>query len=170
MAALTSWSAGTVFQSTPPRGRRLLVGWHGENILMVSIHASAREATHGPTIYLIFQLGFNPRLREGGDFVVMDEAAFMSRVSIHASAREATLLRFPPAYHARCFNPRLREGGDVLPHLRPALSTLFQSTPPRGRRQIVKLKIVRQRIVSIHASAREATARFGYFLLITPYM
>ena len=100
---------------------------------VVSIHASAREATD------------------------KDQSNRKSeRVSIHASAREATIKSLslvwickfqstPPrgrrhsvsesnGSHA-CFNPRLREGGDV-----------------------VSGNLVLDEIVSIHASAREATA------------
>ena len=56
-----------------------------------------------------------------------------------------------------CFNPRLRTGGDV-PWLtaRPALSK-FQSTPPHGRRRLASSLHDPHRVVSIHASAREAT-------------
>jgi len=75
------------FQSTPPRGRRLRprrTDWRHS----VSIHASTREATQ-QILRLGTTLGFNPRLHEGGDSViVMDVEA--SLVSIHASTREAT--------------------------------------------------------------------------------
>ena len=143
------------FQSTPPHGRRrggasrrrsqhgfnprLRTGgdrdpssWMAESL--VSIHASAREATchEAP---------------EGGEF----------DVSIHASAREATARNLSPPPHRVCFNPRLRTGGDVEVPAAVAASTVsihasareamqtapsaksrrvhqFQSTPPRGRR------------------------------------
>ena len=54
------------FQSTPPRRRR------PETILqrpalLISIHASAKEATICIGIYPFFTTNFNPRLREGGD-------------------------------------------------------------------------------------------------------
>ena len=104
-------ATASMFQSTPPRGRRrgspdrLTVKPH------VSIHASAREATAG----------------EGWTTLSYD-------VSIHASAREAT----DPAYFC-------------------AVSSSFQSTPPRGRRRPVLRAAPHQALVSIHASAREAT-------------
>jgi len=77
----------------------------------VSIHASAREATRTagpPTTRLI---GFNPRLRAGGDWA-------------RTSMREP-LPRF---------NPRLRAGGDKTILDKGLIEILFQSTPPRGRR------------------------------------
>ena len=120
------------FQSTPPRRRR------PETILqrpalLISIHASAKEATNSsPSIIstmsfqstpprrrrlivgngtLQFSDDFNPRLREGGD--IYNHFLFFSiGISIHASAKEATFIvvRFE----------------NIL---------LFQSTPPRRRRR-----------------------------------
>ena len=59
---------------------------------MISIHASAREATHPVSSKLLFHL-----------------------ISIHASAREATSRTFSLRPISHDFNPRLREGGDRLP-------------------------------------------------------
>ena len=122
-----------VFQSTPPRGRRLSSGYrlpthskfqstpprgrrhgHVANAYSgyVSIHASAREATCATAIVLPCALSFNPRLREGGD-IRLRRIDFRYCVSIHASAREATL--------SICHGLAKAE---------------FQSTPPRGRRQL----------------------------------
>ena len=142
------------FQSTPPRGGRLVAVDGGVQVVLISIHAPARGATDGTSIDFItteFQStpprggrrgnggtacgskNFNPRPREGGDLV-------------------ASGVNFAMMY----FNPRPREGGDVilgvLP-LRPdfisihapargatytlkttAPSMTFQSTPPRGGR------------------------------------
>ncbi len=122
---------------------------------------------------------FNPRLREGGDR--LEQLAYIQRViSIHASAREATLsFGFPPfallfqstpprgrrqreigLQHRMCsnfnprlreggdqelvnaiatnsdFNPRLREGGDSANDVKAIPASQFQSTPPRGRRHL----------------------------------
>ena len=59
-------------------------------------------------------------------------------ISIHASAREATWLT--PAFELTYinFNPRLREGGDMFLMILMDIVILFQSTPPRGRRRIVR--------------------------------
>ena len=98
------------FQSTPPRGRRRNVSLRTSDVLDISIHASAREATFAARNRLIDDINFNPRLREGGN-LTLNQPHFEPRISIHASAREAT--------HAKMV-------GD--------LDYSFQSTPPRGRR------------------------------------
>ena len=56
----------------------------------VSIHASAREATPPLPVLATAYQSFNPRLRAGGDAMVELLVAERSKVSIHASAREAT--------------------------------------------------------------------------------
>ena len=81
---------------------------------------------------------FNPRLREGGDRYTDN----IQRASVH-------------------FNPRLREGGDICKAWKPVSHTLFQSTPPRGRRHYVIDNTGVTTKISIHASAREATAPPG---------
>ena len=55
------------FQSTPPHGRRLKQDPWRMYRMEVSIHASAREATFKRHNSLAWFLGFNPRLRTGGD-------------------------------------------------------------------------------------------------------
>ena len=128
----------------------------GQDAQTVSIHASAREATG-----IAKQLG----------------TAFS--VSIHASAREATGPRaarpatskfqstpphgrrlsaeYLPRSYSGCFNPRLRTGGD--PGVIPAL-LIYDCFNPRLRTggdaddEPLSLLTI---LVSIHASAREAT-------------
>ena len=146
------------FQSTPPHGRRQGIGRSATTAEVVSIHASAREATM-PAASLasssfvsihasareatnpVALLGctvacFNPRLRTGGDIEGMSWNGGILDVSIHASAREATRRRKRKAALPASFNPRLRTGGD------------------ERRFQIH----IAGRHVSIHASAREATS------------
>ena len=84
-----------VFQSTPPRRRRL---FHLVNLLLykeISIHASEKEATTLQDYQLTPALYFNPRLREGGD-PGGTKAGRGINISIHASEKEAT----PPI----CYN------------------------------------------------------------------
>jgi len=100
-----------VFQSAPPRGRRLdLCGSYGR------------------------QLRFNPRLRVGGDAAAScaarppgvsirasaweatqlgESTRPIEVVSIRASAWEATPYPSPSRRETPCFNPRLRVGGDL---------------------------------------------------------
>ena len=141
-----------MFQSTRPRGTRP-TGTGAPLGFVVSIHASARDATTGTArdrlavkfqstrprgtrpiriITLYNQHCFNPRVREGRDddlFVDIITAG----VSIHASARDATLTHCFVSSDAS-FNPRVREGRDV---------------PLCGFPGFIR--------VSIHASVKDAT-------------
>ena len=78
---------------------------------VISIHASAREATGRP--------GHRRRLSEISIHASAREATrkeWMCRqilyISIHASAREATIGKAILTLQMFYFNPRLREGGD----------------------------------------------------------
>ena len=192
------------FQSTPPHGRRLHRCVEQDAGFPVSIHASAREATTSPippapkpgvSIHASAReatiqadksatkaLGFNPRLRTGGDpvgdatgvwaTIVSIHASAREatgavgnvdggpHVSIHASAREATRSRHFPSLRPGCFNPRLRTGGDAPTLEEAKADAVFQSTPPHGRRLGPLQGLFLFQPVSIHASAREATSIF----------
>ncbi len=149
-----------VFQSTRPRGTRHYLERYREaedacfnprvregrdhdvpslaaEVIKVSIHASARDAT----------------LRLYG---LRREVA----VSIHASARDATAAFFASSICATGFNPRVREGrdGPIMVAL-PGEVSMFQSTRPRGTRLLsLRIPSIASK-VSIHASARDATKR-----------
>ena len=172
------------FQSAPPHGRRLQRGAEQLPSLLVSIRASAREATPRPRIIEKLKRCFNPRLRTGGDHGDANARSGGVEVSIRASAREATPCRraassrakrfqsAPPHGRRRVmtpveappiigFNPRLRTGGDLsLPSVDCA-DRRFQSAPPHGRRLVPLPTIPRAGSVSIRASAREATLQPG---------
>ena len=100
------------FQSTRPRGARLVFGRVGHDPVEVSIHAPAR----GATLHLRANLTAN-------------------RVSIHAPARGATGRSRRSALSSRCFNPRAREGRDSSSGSTSAVQMRFQSTRPRGARR-----------------------------------
>ena len=99
---------------------------------------------------------FNPRLRAGGDPDHADRQAQPHQVSIHASAQEATTLGSTSCSRSLRFNPRLRAGGDCV-SCRTRFLSLFQSTPPRRRRRPLLSITLYLCSVSIHASAQEAT-------------
>ena len=124
----------------------------------VSIHASAREATAGKEPQCALLVSFNPRLRAGGDRASRCRPRLRG-VSIHASAREATCDCCGDGACWYGFNPRLRAGGDTAINERTFRAFGFQSTPPRGRRPGDDGDLPGARVVSIHASAREATDR-----------
>ena len=121
---------------------------------MISIHASAREATNQSNITPLFvDISIHASAREATN--VYNEIADSFKISIHASAREATYWLVSPKNFVIYFNPRLREGGDpaverlmrsqqisihasareaTLPQYEGVMYWQFQSTPPRGRR------------------------------------
>ncbi len=122
------------FQSTPPRGGRLLPLSHLRRLCRVSIHAPARGATK------ILTLIPSPRF-----------------VSIHAPARGATLLALAPRswWEFQSTPPR---GG------RPDIDPEFFSfelvsihAPARGATIISPIFPAAKYSVSIHAPARGAT-------------
>ena len=122
----------------------------------ISIHASVWEATRWCFVLCCWKFYFNPRLRMGGDLLIISIQTLgsdfnprlrmggdthtttpnllSSFISIHASVWEAT--RFCPNcnYNLSNFNPRLRMGGDMICLYRQTIGKKFQSTPPYGRR------------------------------------
>ena len=120
------------FQSTPPRGRRRF------NFIAVTVF-----------------VGFNPRLREGGDYWHLHASrrwsCFNPRLREGGDMREntITILR-------KGFNPRLREGGDFGFQCGSCLSPCFNPRLREGG-DIAHLSQSLTGDVSIHASAREAT-------------
>ena len=77
------------FQSTFPRGERLMFFLHFFLGLLVSIHVPARGTTISPPC-----------------------APGIRRVSIHVPARGTTFITLPKDVDKRSFNPRSREGND----------------------------------------------------------
>ena len=124
-----------LFQSTPPYGRRRRNSDYEFKQVIISIHASVWEATLCHSLDIISSKNFNPRLRMGGDFLVLglvvlgrhdfnprlrmggDLHLFLinfsiARISIHASVWEATVSKWISLWDEFYFNPRLRMGGD----------------------------------------------------------
>ena len=150
--------------------RRLLVG--------ISIHASAREATqvHPCPCWQCdyfnprFRKGsdrpahqgrargvdFNPRFRKGSDAWTV-RLGRCQTISIHASAREATLTVAPANSPVKDFNPRFRKGSDISPKQAATLPWNFNPRFRKGSDPYCGSEMHAQGI-SIHASAREATA------------
>jgi len=126
------------FQSTPPRGRRYRHDLCVDRFL--GFNPRLRAGGDGlPSMTGPAHGCFNPRLRAGGDRSRRGGGGPGIWVSIHASAREAMApaCSSPPR---RRFNPRLRAGGDSRIQSASVPGSTFQSTPPRGRR----LKFVRR--------------------------
>ena len=149
------------FQSTPPRRRRLA------KILKPGLYhifqsTPPRRRRHEDSFYISDSNDFNPRLREGGDpvvlFVVLQFLLFQSTPPRRRRPCVASLISL-----INHFNPRLREGGDNWLFIRLTWVWLFQSTPPRRRRLIVFGWLRPAVYISIHASAKEATAPCNIF-------
>ena len=159
---------GSQFQSTPPRGRRLGVC----QLARRSTRFNPRLRAGGDHRRFEVELGepcFNPRLRAGGDELLRRSLLPTDLVSIHASAREATwpgigtrrristLFQSTPPRGRRpnrrrhqgppptSFNPRLRAGGEAADLRAAAAESWFQSTPPRGRRRERNRRALRPR-------------------------
>ena len=98
---------------------------------MISIHASAKEATWCPPFFWPL-VHFNPRLREGGD-VRHNLLYLVIKISIHASAKEATQTTRQKKLTEQFQStpPRRRRRTSVF---RSMPLMVFQSTPPRRRR------------------------------------
>ena len=116
-------------------------------VFLISIHASAREATRRVCLAIIVAHDFNPRLREGGDLVESNHLTYMCRFQStppRGRRREGLLKKFqtvpfqstPPRGRRLSavyglpvmqmdFNPRLREGGDSLRLHQNTLITYF---------------------------------------------
>ena len=102
----------------------------------ISIHASAKEATTVSSFSGVTEY-FNPRLREGGD----------------------------KEYHRnnggkKNFNPRLREGGDKEYHRNNGGKKNFNPRLREGGDGIQRHNRLEESKISIHASAKEATATY----------
>ena len=123
--------------------------------VIVSIHASAREATRYQRRVSADDASFNPRLRTGGDHTRAARTALLPSfnprlrtggdadkqaaakadlaVSIHASAREATVLSYLPFVLVQVsIHASAREATSYVPTVTAFYK--FQSTPPHGRR------------------------------------
>ena len=110
---VTLQSGPSELQSTPPHGRRRPPRVLRQGYNEVSIHASAREATH---------TFLRPRTS--------------SSVSIHASAREATHdCSDLSIWVAVSIHASAREATDHAWAWATSGMPLFQSTPPHGRRR-----------------------------------
>ena len=102
-----------MFQSTFPRGERLVFdGFHLKS-RVVSIHVPARGTTAMGAKLLGYMRCFNPRSREGND--TSDIVGFWLNNGFNPRSREGNDHSAPLRPSCTlCFNPRSREGNDVL--------------------------------------------------------
>ena len=166
------------FQSTPPHGRRPASATWAMGVSQVSIHASAREATVNTLaegLRKLVSIHASAREATRASLDCWPFSWMFQSTPPHGRRRVKTGME----PRMSCFNPRLRTGGDVYPNRKltaprsfnPRLRTggdltegwtwlrnsRFQSTPPHGRRPQLPPAKMGEAVVSIHASAREAT-------------
>ena len=84
------------------------------------------------------------------------------KISIHALTGSATRKLSKDDGRRIDFNPRTREGCDLRYHGSHPLSRVFQSTHPRGVRQVIDGDCPFNKVISIHAPARGATLQSIY--------
>ena len=143
------------FQPAPPRGRRLAERTR-TRARFLSFNPRLRAGGDSrPPWWTSSLSGFNPRLRAGGDMLAAG-AAPLRPVSTHASAREATYTPVP-GMSITVFQPTPPRGRRHREVIRLVPEFTFQPTPPRGRRHVNAAGDPRA-AVSTHASAREATS------------
>ena len=153
------WPIAVKFQSTLPRGERLIpkffIGFE-----LISIHAPARGATHRPDIYY-YRIPISIHAPARGATTEFLTGFNKWKISIHAPARGATILmRAVPLFVA--FQSTLPRGERPISDATRASSFQFQSTLPRGERPHRPDTYYYRIPISIHAPARGATRHTLY--------
>ena len=121
-----------LFQSTLPRGERLLRLIYGILLTPISIHAPARGATFSAPPATSFSLLFQSTLPRGERRSFVSWGIFIFPISIHAPARGATGSHPITCLRFKNFNPRSREGSDSIPSLHAGAPKISIHAPARG--------------------------------------
>ena len=152
---LVTFAINWLFLPTPPRGRRPGEGVPvcGRACFYPRLREGGDEEPHGRRRG---RTGFYPRLREGGDLIsdIRGAEVLMFLPTPPRGRRPAVLVTFAINWLFLPTPPRGRRLARWPFFLK---NPLFLPTPPRGRRHIPPYGYRRVRIVSTHASAREAT-------------
>ena len=167
-----------MFQSTRPRGARLFSPCTNLVPQLVSIHAPTRGATPAAPVDSPVQ---NVSIHAPTRGATKDSKGnpISYAVSIHAPTRGATYKITPDTDCLNCFNPRAHAGRDMAScfgvsrfyvsihaptrgatyslNWKRLIYRLFQSTRPRGARQLTLDISSGKILVSIHAPTRGAT-------------
>ena len=121
----------------------------------VSIHASVKDATLVP-VPVAALLCFNPRICKRCD------TWFRYRwrcyyVSIHASVKDATRRAYPKPIKINSFNPRICKRCDLIPSPSSYLKSKVSIHASVKDATVSGLSVTPSDIVSIHASVKDAT-------------
>ncbi len=155
-----------------------------EPLRWISIHVPARGTTRF-LIPLSFRLNFNPRPREGDDFVTFVNSFLLTlfQSTSPRGGRRCRHRRYGPSCRFQStsprggrrrrrgqrdrnrpdFNPRPREGDDLRPLPGSSWKRRFQSTSPRGGRPSRPRRLKTGYSISIHVPARGTTLK-GFLL------
>ncbi len=101
-----------LFQSTQPRGLRLLGGFYMRGVKRISIHAATRAAT-GVSVSAFAREPISIHAATRAATGVSVSAFAREPISIHAATRAATCHTSPALYGGCDFNPRSHEGCDT---------------------------------------------------------
>ena len=122
----------------------------------VSIHAPVKGATTRTLGTRFFLPCFNPRSREGSDFLIAAPAPAV-KVSIHAPVKGATRGGSYQKDDNDSFNPRSREGSDLRAvKWRVLIADVSIHAPVKGATRSFR-RPGRSMAVSIHAPVKGAT-------------
>ena len=157
MSALFLCKNITIFQSTLPRGERLIGSGRFIPPRRISIHAPARGATSCAACSTSSaQISIHAPAR--GATWEHTPPCVTLYISIHAPARGATLIAVTAPTAAVISIHAPARGATILTGLYSFSTIQFQSTLPRGERPIPNADIINPISISIHAPARGATA------------
>ena len=145
-----------VFQSTLPRGERLLPKSGGGAAILISIHAPTRGATSlCPGIFSVSPISIHAPTRGATKYSLLSPT-----LTEHFNPRShegSDGTRIVDRRTGRNFNPRSHEGSDDMHAALDYAAKVFQSTLPRGERPKEDLAQERYLTISIHAPTRGAT-------------
>ena len=144
------------FQSTLPRRKRRYWFHGGLTACCISIHASAKEATQLTVTSLLriqFQSTLPRRKRHASRiWMISDRLKFQSTLP-----RRKRRKRHRVGLNRSHFNPRFREGSDSVFIDPPTIDRHFNPRFREGSDKIHPRRACGTDMISIHASAKEAT-------------
>ena len=127
-----------------------------DGVIYISILAPTRGATH-PLAHLVECICISILAPTRGATHTESQPCRKERISILAPTRGATQMRICLRATFCYFNPRSHEGSDSRASSTIMLNMSFQSSLPRGERQISDCQGVKQDCISILAPTRGAT-------------
>ena len=134
---------------------RRYAGRHHTFGLVVSIHASVKDATLTTVWPTMPTFRFNPRICKRCDRLPV-VVILPGQVSIHASVKDATHHGLPVCPSRNCFNPRICKRCDTdLGRITPVFTVSIHASVKDATCR--KNKHSRGQKVSIHASVKDAT-------------